>query len=443
MLIDNREIILINDFYSHILDNFRNIRVYLPPSYDKVAEREYPVLYIHDGQNVFSAENSYSGQSWQLHKTTDALIKHNLIEEIIIVAVDNMEEKRLSEYAHEDGSFKGEPVKGRGEQYQAFIIEELIPFIKENFRVKLGADNTALMGSSMGGLITFNMGLKRPDLFAKLALMSPSFWWGNSSPLQKLNSYDFSELKSKIWLDTGDSEGSFMALADREIDKLLAIRKNTPVEIFYYLAPDAAHSEEAWANRVYCPLLYFFGSIGQKEKLEINGREKIGLKGPDFKLNPILYYKTGFKHTILEGEFSSNNLEVLDIDQKGNLFPHKKGRAQIEFKAFSMQAAKNIEVIKKLSEKVKIKIFLKTENVFPGTDIYLAISDPQEIKMEKVKNNSYKAVLKLKRDEIISFKFSLGSWELLGRDEAGKEVGAFSLKASQNKRLSFKVVDFN
>ncbi|ADQ13605.1 alpha/beta hydrolase [Halanaerobium hydrogeniformans] len=442
MLIDNREIILIDNFYSHLLDNFRNIRLYLPPSYDNSPNRNYPVLYIHDGQNVFSSEHSYSGQSWQLHKTTDALIKNDLIEEIIIVAIDNMEEERLSEYAHEDGSFKGEAIKGIGDKYQAFVIEELMPFIKENLRVKTAPKNTALMGSSMGGLITFNMGLKRPDIFGKLAVMSPSFWWGDSSPLQKLNLYDFDKLKSRIWLDTGDSEGKFMALSDKEIDKLLAIRANTSVDLFYYLAPDAVHSEEAWASRVHCPLLYFFGNIGEKEKLKLHGRERIGLKGPGFKINPVLYFKTGFKHTILDGTFSSSNKDIVDIDQKGNLLPRKKGRTQIKFKALGFKTSKNIEVIEKLSRDVKVKISLEVANDFQD-DIYLAISEPREIKLQKVKKNNYKTELKLNRDEMISFKFSLGSWELIGRDENGEEVGAFSFKATKNKRLKFKIIDFN
>ena len=83
MIIDDIEIEMIYDFYSEILDNFRNIRVYLPPSYDLRDDKHYPVLYIHDGQNIFDPEESYSGKAWDLHKTADYMIRKEMIEEII------------------------------------------------------------------------------------------------------------------------------------------------------------------------------------------------------------------------------------------------------------------------------------------------------------------------------------------------------------------------
>ncbi|MFW5788167.1 MAG: alpha/beta hydrolase, partial [Halanaerobiales bacterium] len=185
MLRDDIEIIEIEDFYSHKLNNHRNIKIYLPPSYSSKHYKYYPVLYTHDGQNVFEGTESYSGDSWDLHKRTEYLIENNMIEEIIIIAVDNMKEKRLHEYAYEDGTYQGKKVKAEADNYEKFITEELMPVIEEEFRVKEGPENTALMGSSMGGLVTFNLGLRHPDLFGKLAVMSPSFWWGNSSPMQK------------------------------------------------------------------------------------------------------------------------------------------------------------------------------------------------------------------------------------------------------------------
>lgn len=342
---DEIEILIIEDFYSKKLQNCRNIRVYLPPSYNS-SNKFYPVLYTHDGQNVFNAEESYSGKSWRLQYTTDYLIRNDLIEEIIIVAVDNMEEERLSEYAVENGSYRGKKIKAKGLIYEEFFTEELMPLINNKFRTKKEAQDTALMGSSMGGLATFNIGLRRPELFGKLAVMSPSFWWGKSSPLEKINSYDYNNLNTKFWFDTGDAEGKFQSFPDEVIDRLIEIKNKNSLDLFYYLAEGAVHSESAWAARVHCPLLFFFGSIGTAEKIELMGENSVKIGGAEVKINPVLSFDSGFKITVLEGKFKSSNNDLLEIDKRGNIFAKKPGEAEINFKALGFKTSKKIKVIK-------------------------------------------------------------------------------------------------
>jgi predicted alpha/beta superfamily hydrolase len=348
MLRDDIEIIEIEDFYSHKLNNQRNIKIYLPPSYNSKHYKYYPVLYTHDGQNVFEGTESYSGDSWDLHKRTEYLIENNMIEEIIIIAVDNMKEKRLHEYAYEDGTYQGKKVKAEADNYEKFITEELMPVIEEEFRVKESPENTALMGSSMGGLVTFNIGLRHPDLFGKIAVMSPSFWWGNSSPMQKLNTYDYGNLKTKIWLDTGDSEGKFMSFSDAVIDKFIEIKNYENIDLVYYLAPGAVHNELDWGARVHCPLLYFFGETGEIEEIKLHGKEQLEVGSKDAKINPVINFDSGFKMTVLDGKFKSLNSNILEVDSKGNLTAKRKGKAEIKFKAHGFKAAKIIEVVDKL-----------------------------------------------------------------------------------------------
>lgn len=346
MIIDDIEIEMIYDFYSEILANFRNIRVYLPPSYDLEDDKHYPVLYIHDGQNIFDPEESYSGKAWDLHKTADYMIREKLIEEIIIIAVDHMEEERLNEYAHQDGFYKGQKVEARGAEYEEFFIEELMPFIEDRYRLKNGAENRAIMGSSMGGLVSFNIALRRKKLFSKVAAMSPSLWWGSSSALDKLRAYDYSDLNAKLWFDTGDAEGDFMSFTEELLAELKNMKKKLGADLFYYQVPGAAHSESAWADRVHLPLLYFFGDIGELEKIKLFGRKKLKIGGKKFRINPVLNFDSSFKATALAGKFKSLNPDLLQINRYGSLKAKKRGTAKIKFSFSGYQAYKKIKISK-------------------------------------------------------------------------------------------------
>lgn len=442
MFREDIEILIIEDFYSEILDNHRNIRVYLPPSYHEANNKLYPVLYVHDGQNVFEAGESYSGESWNLHHTAEYLIRENMIKEIVIVAVDNMEEQRLSEYAHQDGYFKGEEVKAKGFEYENFLVEELMPVIESEFRIKSGAENTALMGSSMGGLVSFNIGMRRSDLFANLAVMSPSLWWGDSSALEKINKYDYRNSNHKIWLDTGDAEGKLMSFSENEFVELKNLKQDSKLSLKYYLVPEGIHSESAWAARVHCPLLYFFGNIGEIESLELFGRELIAINGPEVQMNPVMSFDSGFKMTVLEGQYRSLDKEILEVNENGTLFPNKTGTAAVEFEANGYKAFKKIKIIRTLSSEVKIEINLHLNIDNYNGEVYIAERDPKEIKMKKLANGDYRAELNLKRDQFLRFKFTLGSWGSVEKDNEGRDVESHFIKADKSKSLYFEVDRF-
>jgi predicted alpha/beta superfamily hydrolase len=122
----------------------RDIIVWLPPSYKKHTGKYYPVLYMHDGQNLMDPYTSFAGQDWRVDETVTRLIKAGLIDEIIVVGIYNTHD-RLEEYSN------GE----RGNNYRRYITEELKHFIDSNFRTMQEREHTAIMGSSMGGLCSF------------------------------------------------------------------------------------------------------------------------------------------------------------------------------------------------------------------------------------------------------------------------------------------------
>nr|MDQ2659539.1 alpha/beta hydrolase-fold protein [Verrucomicrobiota bacterium] len=148
-------------FPSKILGNNRDVLVYLPLGYRRSRTRCYPVLYLHDGQNVFDAATAFGQVEWGADETAQRLIEQKLIEPVIIVAVANTED-RIHEYAPTRGRIqdgKRRRSKGLLRRYGKFLIEELKPFIDARYRTLVEPDYTGLGGSSLGGLATIALGL--------------------------------------------------------------------------------------------------------------------------------------------------------------------------------------------------------------------------------------------------------------------------------------------
>src|SRR6187397_2553957 len=137
-------------FPSKILGNQRDVLVYLPPGYRRTRTRRYPVLYLHDGQNVFDAATAFGGNEWGVDETAQRLVEQNLIEPLIIIAVANTGEHRIHEYAPTRGRLeagKRKRSKGLLREYGGFLINELKPFIDARYRTQTGAESTGLGGS--------------------------------------------------------------------------------------------------------------------------------------------------------------------------------------------------------------------------------------------------------------------------------------------------------
>ncbi|MDM8533963.1 alpha/beta hydrolase-fold protein [Clostridiaceae bacterium HSG29] len=433
------EIIIINHFYARKLDNYRSLRIYLPPSYNAQLDRRFPVLYTHDGQNMFNSEFSYSGVSWKIQNVADELIRQFRIEEIIIVAVDNMENERLNEYAHEDGSFNGQNLKGTGRLYEDFLINDVKPYIDANFKTLTDSSNTALMGSSMGGLVTFNIGIRNPNVFGKLGVISPSFWWGDGITLKKLKKNNINTQNEKLWIDMGDSEGYFMTGCNEVVNELLNKGYTIPENLVYYSVPGANHSESAWAQRVHCPLIYFFGQIGCPQELYLYGRDIVGIKGPKTHLNPVMYYNSGFQMTLLDAEFVLKDPDLLSVNEDGDIIPYKTGSTHIEVSKNGIKAIKKYVIIDELKKEVTITIHVTVPTETPDEILFLAIHEPQDFKLVKKGISTYMTQITLPRDEAISFKFTRGSWMTVEKDRFGGEIDSRLLKAEDDISVYYEV----
>jgi predicted alpha/beta superfamily hydrolase len=248
-------------FPSKILGNRRDVLVYLPRGYRRLSQRRYPVLYLQDGQNVFDAATSFSGVEWAVDETAERLIKENLIEPLIVVAVANMGEERVHEYAPTRGIIDAKAKrkirsKGLARKYGHFLMNELKPYIDRKYRTHPDAEFTGLGGSSLGGLVTLAIGILDPQVFGRLMVMSPSIWWDEFAIYRLVDSIK-QKPSLKIWLDTGTAEPGWeqaRELLNRLVEKGWKLQKN----LQYMEAQGAGHSEAAWAARVEPALRFLF-----------------------------------------------------------------------------------------------------------------------------------------------------------------------------------------
>jgi predicted alpha/beta superfamily hydrolase len=196
----------IENFRSEALDNSRTVAVFLPPGYDSSNER-YPVLYMQDGQNLFDAATAYGGNEWGIDETCQRMMLSGELPPFIVVAVYNTKD-RISEYSSvSDAQYGG----GNGANYEKFLIKELKPFIDSNLRTLPDAENTGIMGSSMGGLISLDVGLSRPDVFLRIGGPSASLWWSKQELAERLKSSPPAAARARVWLSMGTREGEHPA----------------------------------------------------------------------------------------------------------------------------------------------------------------------------------------------------------------------------------------
>jgi predicted alpha/beta superfamily hydrolase len=244
-----------HNFVSQYVPYRRGLVVYLPPDYES-EERHYPVLYLHDGQNLFDPETAYvRGMDWKADETADSLIRAGEIEPLIIVGIFNTGEHRIEEYTPtRDRKLGG----GHAELYGHMLVEELKPFIDERYRTLPDAHNTGLGGSSLGGLATLYLGFTHPEVFGKLAVLSPSVWWDNKAILKIIRATQ-PKPRLKIWLSMGTEESkSGLRDANSLRDTLVARGWNEGEDLHYEVISGGKHDEAAWAEKVDPVLRYLF-----------------------------------------------------------------------------------------------------------------------------------------------------------------------------------------
>jgi len=246
--------------------NERSVLVYLPPGYDDEPTARYPVLYMNDGNNVFDAATSFAGVEWGVDETAERLILAGRLRKLIVVAIYNTA-GRLNEYSPvADARLGG----GRADDYLAFVTETVKPLIDRTYRTRTGPDDTAIAGSSLGGLVSLYALIRRPDVFGGGGVMSPSLWWADRAVIRMSEQLAANGARPRLWIDMGDAEGGEPAGGKagvspvddcRELVRVLKKRGlRDGADFRFFVAEGGMHNEAAWARRVDRMLTFLFGA---------------------------------------------------------------------------------------------------------------------------------------------------------------------------------------
>ena len=222
-------------FFMPQLYRTRKIWIYLPSGYT-TGKKKYPVLYMHDGQNLFDDYTSGNGE-WGVDECLDSLITKGK-PGCIVVGIDNGT-KRMNEYNPYDYETFG---KGEGEEYVIFLTKTLKPFIDRHYRTLSSKENTIIAGSSLGGLISYYAMLRYPDVFGKAGIFSPAFWI--APKINALTDSLADRLKGQFFFYAGESEDSTMIPNMKNITDKLGENSNTL--IYFVTDPEGRHNESAW-----------------------------------------------------------------------------------------------------------------------------------------------------------------------------------------------------
>lgn len=228
------------------LDTIKKIYVYLPLEYG-TSSKKYPVIYMHDAQNLFDAKTSYAGE-WKIDETLDSL-KAN----VIIIGIEHGNQKRLDELTpYKNEKYGG----GKADLYLDFIVSDLKPYVDKTYRTKPNKNNTAIMGSSLGGLVSFYAGLKYPKVFGKVGCFSPSFWF--SDEIYKLME-NTKKINTKIYFMCGDSESENMVAEMEKMENLIREKRCDCLHLTKMkVVKGGKHNEKLWANEFAKAYLWLF-----------------------------------------------------------------------------------------------------------------------------------------------------------------------------------------
>lgn len=242
---------VIPDVFSPELDNSRDIFVYRPASYDKSTGR-YPVIYMHDGQNLFDPETAFAGE-WGV----DRAIAHapRKARRALVVGIPNRGAERIDEYSPFVDPMRG---GGRGDAYVDFIVRTVKPLIDDRYRTLSEPATTGIVGSSLGGLVSLYAFFRAPAQFGFVGALSPALWFGQEAIFDWVKDATF--VPGRIYLDVGTREGPRTLAHGRAMRDLLVAKGYKRGSTLKWVEDvGGMHNEAAWGRRFKKALPFLLG----------------------------------------------------------------------------------------------------------------------------------------------------------------------------------------
>ncbi len=321
--------VLTTSFAIPQLGRTRRIWLYLPPDYAN-SQKTYPVLYMQDGQNLFDAATSFSGE-WGVDETLDAL--HAAGDwGCIVVGIDNGGASRLAEYSPWPNARYG---GGQGDLYVDFLTNTLKPYIDANYRTRPDRLFTGVMGSSMGGLISLYAGLRRPDVFGRTGVFSPSLWYNRRIFTYALAAQPLRP-DPRFYILSGGSESTSQTRDQRNLLDTLALAGfQFPTEIDSVVKGDGRHEEWFWRREFGAAYQWLFAGTGP-----LGGASEVAqaTEEVDFALypNPGQASNTELNVELLDRRAAENGAEVGIVDLTGRVVSSarlRRGKATLNVSA--------------------------------------------------------------------------------------------------------------
>ena len=244
-----------------VLDRQRHVQVYLPPGYATSSKR-YPVLYMHDGQNLFDDRTSFMGE-WGVDESLDRLAREKGLE-LIVVGIDNGGDRRINELKPwPDKQFGA----GEADAYLAFIVDVVKPWVDANYRTKQGRDDTGIMGSSLGGIASWYAAFKYPQVFGRIGVFSPSYWITpdgyEMARVEKLPAG--TRMFQLVGGREGDPKGGDRTVINADHMEGVLRHAQPGLELRAVMRPEGEHNEKFWRAEFPAAVEYLFGRASAKK----------------------------------------------------------------------------------------------------------------------------------------------------------------------------------
>lgn len=413
----------------------RDVAILLPVGHGVDPGARYPVMYLHDGQNLFDPADAAFGVEWEVDETVDALTAAGVIEPMIIVALGNTGE-RIRDYTPSVDPGRGEG--GEAGAYARFIVEELKPWVEHRFAVRCGPAHTGLGGSSLGGLVSLYITWLYPDVFGRVAALSPSLWWNRGEAAGWVGGI-VAQLDpgERLWLDAGNGEGddpdgdglrSVAVDVEAWVDAAIEAGAVFGETVGMQVVAGAPHNEAAWAARLPDVMTFLWGPAPGVPDALVGGPLRWPLSpGERAPLRVDARWDLPLSMTVPPRAVAlvARTPEVATVDGDG-VRAVAVGQARIGASALGIEAELLVDVVPPELTPIEVRVPASTP---ADAVIHLAGSDPaiggwapDGFALTPAGGRRWTGLLPMPLGTRFEFKVTRGSWETVEKGPNGEEL---------------------